>query len=103
MFFSSHSGGVQHFAGSADGPEYWDELDAHHARHRRSLIVLTVAAAVLFVGGIAVSSAFIALAIALLAMATVQFVMFRKSRSRVPIPDYRPMPPADVELDGPGA
>ena len=79
----------------------WDDLHMAEGRHRRRAIVLAVAAIVLGTSSVFVGEFFLALALVAAGLAAIEWAMWRRSRPRSRIPDYRPPGPVDVPLDEP--
>ncbi len=63
------------------------------------MIALGFVIGLLLIGALAVHPALAGFALMLSPLVVVELVMMRRSRSRVKIPDYRPQPPVEIELD----
>jgi hypothetical protein len=64
---------------SADGPEYWDDIEARHRGHRRQLRKLLMAIGLFCLGGLLLHPAVFALAIMVLPLLALELVMLRLS------------------------
>jgi hypothetical protein len=87
---------------SGDDPDdFWNNLDERHRQHAQHLRILFGAVALIGLLGVVIHPGFLYFAAVLAIPATVELAMLRTTRSRTKIPDHRPRPPIEVELDGP--
>jgi hypothetical protein len=87
------------FGLSGDTVAFWDELDERHAQHRRHLVYLGIISTVLVVAGIVIHDAFSYFLTFPGMLAAVEWFMLRRTRSTSKIPDYRPAPTVEIDLE----
>lgn len=84
---------------SADGFEYWGDLEnreAQHRRHARNLLIVVLLLAVL---AVVVHPVLLGFGLVLTPLLLLELWMVRRSRAGSRIPDYRPVDPVEIELD----
>ena len=64
---------------TADGPDYWDDLDARHDDHRRHVRNLLIASVFLVVAGIVVHPSLLAMLVLLVPFLLLELYMLRRS------------------------
>jgi hypothetical protein len=101
MYGSLRNGGVPLFTGSADGPDYWNDLAARHAQHRRHVRNLLVVMVVVVVLAAAVDVNMLGVAALVGPLLVLELWMVRRSRPTSRIPDYRAPDRVEIELDEP--
>jgi len=79
----------------------WDQVQLDEGGHRRRAIVLAVVSLVLAALGLTVHTVFLAFAAVTIGIAAIEWAMWRRSRPVSRIPDYRPIPTVEVDLDDP--
>ena len=99
MFTGDEGGADYHLGIDADGASYWRHQAERHRQHRRSVVSLIVAMAILIVFAFAWFPPFAWCAVALIPFLALESWQARRTRPTTKIPDYRPLPTVEVPLD----
>ncbi len=65
---------------TSDGPEYWDDLAAHHLQHRRQVHNLSFVAALVVIAGLVVDPTFFVFLLLFAPFLLLELIMVRRSR-----------------------
>ncbi len=84
---------------SADGFEYWGDLEDRQAQHRRHARNLLIVIALLALLAVVVDPVMLGFGLVLSPLLLFELWMVRRSRTGSRIPDYRPADPVEIELD----
>ncbi len=77
----------------------WDRVRMDEGDHRRRSVVLAVVVVLLLVLGFVIHPVFSGLALLAAILLAIEYAMWRRSRPTSRIPDYRPPPHVNIELE----
>ena len=90
---------VEYYAGEVDGAQYWGDIEQRHAQHRRHVGNLLVAVAVIVLLAVLIDRDLAVIAVLIGPLLWLEVCMVRRTRPRVAIPDHRPTPAVEIDLD----